>query len=63
MSARDVILNRVHNATATATAPDPGSLRRSRSDRLEGPARTALIDLFVERVEDYRAVVERCSAR
>jgi L-lactate dehydrogenase complex protein LldG len=28
---------------------------------LEGPAHAALLDLFVERVEDYRAVVERCT--
>jgi L-lactate dehydrogenase complex protein LldG len=48
--------------TVAPQEPEAGrSLRRSRSDRLEGPAPASLIDLFVERVEDYRAVVERCT--
>jgi L-lactate dehydrogenase complex protein LldG len=59
VSARDDILARVRDATANAVMPDPGSLRRAGKARLEGPA--ALIDLFVERVEDYQAVVERCT--
>ncbi len=54
MSAREEILARVRAATATATAT-----------RYVAPARASSagsVDLFVERVEDYRAVVERCAA-
>jgi L-lactate dehydrogenase complex protein LldG len=53
-SARDEILGRVRAATATAVAAE-----------YVAPVRAAVagsVDLFVERVEDYRAVVERCSA-
>ena len=52
--AREEILARVRAATATATATP-----------YVAPARTttpASVALFVERVEDYRAVVERCAA-
>ena len=52
-SARDEILARVRAATATATGTPYVAPSRS--------ARTASVDLFVERVEDYRAVVERCA--
>ena len=54
MTARDEILARVRAATATAVAPS----LPARPD----PAGAGSVDLFVERVEDYRAVVERCSA-
>jgi L-lactate dehydrogenase complex protein LldG len=53
-SAREDILARVRAATATATATS-----------YDAPVRqptAASVDLFVERVEDYRAVVERCAA-
>jgi L-lactate dehydrogenase complex protein LldG len=53
-SARDEILGRVRAATATAVAAE-----------YVAPVRATVagsVDLFVERVEDYRAVVERCSA-
>ncbi|KQT94027.1 lactate utilization protein C [Marmoricola sp. Leaf446] len=53
MSARDDVLARVRAATATAVAPP-----------LERPvvqSRPGDVDLFVERVADYRAVVERCT--
>ena len=52
-SAREEILARVRAATATATATPYAAPARA--------SRTASVDLFVERVEDYRAVVERCS--
>jgi L-lactate dehydrogenase complex protein LldG len=57
VSARDEILSRVHEALAgveplPAPAP-PASLPRPGVD---------LVALFAERVADYRAVVERCSA-
>ncbi len=50
-SARDEILARVRAATAGVSAPERPVLSAS------GPAS---VDLFVARVEDYRAVVERC---
>jgi L-lactate utilization protein LutC len=53
-SARDEILARVRAATATAPVVEYAAPARS--------ARPGSVDLFVERVEDYRAVVERCAA-
>jgi L-lactate utilization protein LutC len=57
VSARDEILARVRSATAgaarvAAPAPVPGSV---------GVTGAAMLDLFAERVADYRAVVERCA--
>ena len=52
-SARDEILARVREATATATATPYVAPPRASTP--------GSVDLFVERVEDYRAVVERCS--
>jgi L-lactate dehydrogenase complex protein LldG len=51
-SARDEILARVRAATMGVLAPQRPVLRES------GPAS---VDLFLERVADYRAVVERCT--
>ncbi len=53
MSAREEILARVREATAGAVAPPPPAQRI--------PAGAGSVDLFVERVADYRAVVERCT--
>ena len=52
-SAREEILARVRAATADALSPARPTLQPS------GPVS---VDLFAERVADYRAVVERCSA-
>jgi L-lactate dehydrogenase complex protein LldG len=52
-SAREEILARVRAATATAVAAEYVAPER--------PVLAGSVDLFVERVEDYRAVVERCS--
>jgi L-lactate dehydrogenase complex protein LldG len=56
MSARDEILDRVRTALVGAAEPP----------RAAGPRRTPepsvdLVELFCERVADYRAVVERCT--
>ena len=53
-SARDEILARVRAATATAARVEYAAPQRA--------AAAGSVDLFVERVEDYRAVVERCPA-
>jgi L-lactate dehydrogenase complex protein LldG len=53
-NARDEILARVRAATATAAATPYAAPVRAPT--------AASVDLFVERVEDYRAVVERCAA-
>lgn len=57
MSAREEILARVHAATAgAASVPAPPPVRAG--DPASG---ATLLDLFAERVADYRAVVERCT--
>ena len=57
MNAREEILARIRSAVASADrAPVPvPDEYRSR------PPRAGLVELFTERVEDYRAVVERCA--
>jgi L-lactate dehydrogenase complex protein LldG len=52
--AREEILRRVRAAVEGAAAPP-------RPER-PAPAGSGSVDLFVERVEDYRAVVERCTS-
>ena len=52
-SARDEVLARVRAATEGALSPARPTLRSSGQ---------VSVDLFAERVADYRAVVERCSA-
>ena len=61
MSARDEILAKVRAALATRP---PGEVEVPRDYRSAPAPATgeALIDLFVERVEDYRATVRRCAA-
>ena len=57
MSAREAILARVRAATSGAV-----SVQAPAPVRVADPASgAALLDLFAERVADYRAVVERCS--
>jgi L-lactate dehydrogenase complex protein LldG len=58
MSSRDEILNRVRRALAGADDVSPVVPRGYR----DAPAESDLIALFVERVEDYRATVVRCTA-
>jgi L-lactate dehydrogenase complex protein LldG len=52
MTARDEILSRIREATAGVVAPPRPSL---------GASKPVSVDLFAERVADYRAVVERCT--
>lgn len=60
MSAREEILSRVQAALADA---DRSDVHVPRSYRSRPPRLTAdgLVDLFVERVEDYRATATRCA--
>jgi L-lactate dehydrogenase complex protein LldG len=57
VSAREEILGRVAAALAGA---DRGEVHVPRGYRSR-PPRTGLVELFVERVEDYRATVSRCA--
>jgi L-lactate dehydrogenase complex protein LldG len=57
MSAREEILASVRRAVAGA---DRGQVHVPRGYRPR-PSLDGVVDLFVQRVEDYRAVVERCS--
>jgi L-lactate dehydrogenase complex protein LldG len=59
VSARDEVLEEVRLALAGAdrAAPD---VPRGYRDRTGDPGTPAMVDLFVERVEDYRATVTRC---
>ncbi|HET8603764.1 MAG TPA: LUD domain-containing protein [Marmoricola sp.] len=57
MSAREEILARVHAALLGAPAPQGGPRPAPGT-----PVTPETLDLFVERVRDYRAVVERCGA-
>ena len=57
MSARDEILGRVRAALANTADSAPVSWEYGQST-----IRDDIIDLFAERVADYRAVVHRCSA-
>jgi L-lactate dehydrogenase complex protein LldG len=57
MSARDEILRRVRSALADAPEPPSASVPR----RTPG-SEVDVVALFCERVADYRADVERCSA-
>ncbi|HET6560382.1 MAG TPA: LUD domain-containing protein [Marmoricola sp.] len=56
MNARDEILGRVR--AALADAPAPPAVPRDYRQSFE----RSVLDLFVERVEDYRAVVSRCAS-
>ena len=57
MSAREEILARVRAATAgAASVPAPPPVRA-----VDPASGATLLDLFAERVADYRAVVERCT--
>jgi L-lactate dehydrogenase complex protein LldG len=69
VSAREEILDRVR--AALAGVPEPPVVDRSYRRSAEpsqtepfeaGPSRARLLELFADRVEEYRAVVERCLA-
>lgn len=61
MSARDDVLSAVRAALAQAPAGRPVVPRGYRNPPA-GENRTALVDLFAERVAEYRATVTRCAA-
>ena len=59
-SARDVVLGRIR--AAVGQAPAPGPVRRDyRTDSGRPPGSLELLDLFEDRLVDYRAAVHRCA--
>ncbi len=63
MSAREEILGRARRALGDVTVADPATdVPFARPVPATGPATSAQVDLFAERVADYRAVVERTTA-
>ncbi|MGY1857203.1 LutC/YkgG family protein [Modestobacter sp. SYSU DS0290] len=61
MSAREEVLGRIRTALGETRSPAPEVTRDYRQAD-DVPADAALLDLLVERVEDYRAEVLRCAA-
>ncbi|MDN5914948.1 MAG: LUD domain-containing protein [Pseudonocardia sp.] len=60
MSAREEILGRSRRALGDVTVTDPAAdVPITRPAPASGPATAAQVDLFAERVADYRATVER----
>lgn len=59
MTAREEVLGRIRTALGETRAPVPEVVRDYRTDHPATGA--ALLDLLVDRVEDYRATVLRCS--
>ncbi|RZT85947.1 L-lactate dehydrogenase complex protein LldG [Pseudonocardia sediminis] len=60
MNAREEILGRARQALGDVTVADPATdVPVTRPAPATGPATPAQVDLFAERVADYRAVVER----
>jgi L-lactate dehydrogenase complex protein LldG len=61
MTARDEVLARVRKALShNASGPLPSIGRDYRTASVHQPGSEPLLDLFVERVQDYRASVARC---
>ena len=61
MSAREEVLGRIRTALGETRAPVPEVARDYRLTDGRPPGDPALLDLLVDRVEDYRATVLRCS--
>ncbi len=61
MSARDEILARVRGALGDGPAPEAPRRDYRTADRAPEPATEELLDLLVDRLEDYRALVRRCA--
>jgi len=62
VSAREEILRRIAAATADAGPVEPVTVPRDYDDaEANEPDRSVLLDQFVDRLQDYRAVVHRCS--
>ena len=59
MSAREDVLGRVRTALGTSRAPVPEIVRNYRQTDDRSPE--ALLDLLVDRLEDYKATVLRCA--
>jgi L-lactate dehydrogenase complex protein LldG len=60
-TARDAVLARVRRALADAPPPPVTVPRTYRRDDGRAPGDAALLDLLVDRLEDYKARVHRCT--
>jgi L-lactate dehydrogenase complex protein LldG len=60
-TARDEVLARVRRALAQSPAAPGTVLRTYRTGSAHPPGSAELVELFTERVEDYRASVTRCA--
>ena len=61
MSARDEVLAKIREALATAEGHAPGEVPREyRGTGEHAPGSEAVLAMFAERVEDYKATVVRC---
>ncbi|HEX6674983.1 MAG TPA: LUD domain-containing protein [Actinomycetes bacterium] len=61
MNARDEILARVRGALGDGPAPEAPRRDYRTADRAPGLAAEELLDLLVDRLVDYRALVRRCT--
>ena len=61
MTARDEVLARVRRALSRNDSPPPPVSRGYRTTSTHPAGSAELLDLFTERVEDYRANVTRCA--
>jgi L-lactate dehydrogenase complex protein LldG len=61
VTARDEVLARVRSALVSRP-PGEVDVDRGYREGTDGPSGAALLDLFAERVADYRATVRRCAA-
>ena len=61
MNAKDEILARIRTATGDGPAPPPVARDYRTADRPTGLDGEALLELLVDRLVDYRALVRRCT--
>ena len=63
MSSRDEVLARIRDALGAVPRPDVPVLRAYRTEGESSAGAPELVDLFIERVADYRAGVRRATVQ